>query len=138
MNDFHTLATTKQFGDACEHYVIAMLGFANVPATKMPDGWPGYDVLAQPVGEPPQRINVKGRRWPNSGRAFRLQANGPWEWVAAVVIETATIRCWLLPRNEALRLSTVMPMDGERRLNLSTLFTQCGQWEGNFAIGGLT
>jgi hypothetical protein len=30
-------SNTKQFGDACEHYVVAMLGFANVPAVKMPD-----------------------------------------------------------------------------------------------------
>jgi hypothetical protein len=27
-------STARQFGDACEHYVVARLGFANVPAIK--------------------------------------------------------------------------------------------------------
>jgi hypothetical protein len=36
--------TTKQRGDAAEHYVISMLGFNNIPAAKMPDNWPGYDL----------------------------------------------------------------------------------------------
>lgn len=39
--------TTKQRGDAAEHYVISMLGFNNIPASKMPDNWPGYDLVAQ-------------------------------------------------------------------------------------------
>jgi len=37
-------------GDACEMLVAAEMTFAGVPAMKMPDNWPGYDVIAQPKG----------------------------------------------------------------------------------------
>lgn len=55
------LYTTKQMGDACEMVVAAELTLAGVPALKVPDNWPGYDVIAQPVGRPAQRISVKSR-----------------------------------------------------------------------------
>ena len=102
--------TTKQFGDACEHYVVAMLGFANVPAQKMPDGWPGYDVIAQPSQSTPLRISVKGRNV-GPAKAFRLDGNKEWDWVAAVLRdpETGQTRCWMLPRDAAFSLSTPEP-----------------------------
>jgi hypothetical protein len=55
--------TTKQRGDAAEHYVISMLGLkGGIPAAKMPDNWPGYDVVAQLPGDTqPLRISVKFR-----------------------------------------------------------------------------
>ena len=54
--------TTRQMGDACEMIVAAEMSLAGAPATKMPDGWPDYDVIAQPTsGGPPQRISVKSR-----------------------------------------------------------------------------
>ena len=48
------LYTTKQMGDACEMLVAAELTLAGVPALKVPDNWPGYDVIAQPAGIEPQ------------------------------------------------------------------------------------
>jgi len=42
--------TPKQMGDSCEMLVAAELTLAGVPAMKMPDNWPGYDVIAQPKG----------------------------------------------------------------------------------------
>jgi hypothetical protein len=54
--------TTKQRGDAAEHYVISMLGFNSIPAAKMPDNWPGYDLVAQrPNGAKSLRISVRFR-----------------------------------------------------------------------------
>jgi hypothetical protein len=54
--------TTKQRGDAAEHYVISMLGFNSIPAAKMPDNWPGYDLVAQrPNGAKPLRTSVRFR-----------------------------------------------------------------------------
>lgn len=42
------LYTTKQMGDACEMLVAGELTLAGIPALKVPDNWPGYDVVAQP------------------------------------------------------------------------------------------
>jgi hypothetical protein len=35
-------------GDACEMLVAAEMTLAGIPAIKMPDNWPCYDVIAQP------------------------------------------------------------------------------------------
>ena len=55
--------TTKQMGDACEMLVAAELTLAGIPALKVPDNWPGYDVIGQPAGlAPPQWLtNYIGR-----------------------------------------------------------------------------
>jgi hypothetical protein len=54
--------TTKQMGDACEMLIAGELTLAGVPAMKVPDIWPGYDVVAHPPGgKPLQRISVKSR-----------------------------------------------------------------------------
>ena len=56
--------TSRQMGDACEMLVAAELTLAGVPALKMPDTWPCYDVIAQPIGGgPPQRVSVKSRTY---------------------------------------------------------------------------
>ncbi len=54
--------TTKQFGDACEMLVVAKLTLNGMPTVKLPDTWPGYDLIAQPSDRAPQRISVKGTR----------------------------------------------------------------------------
>jgi hypothetical protein len=61
--------TKKQMGDACELLVAVEMTLAGVPALKVPDLWPGYDVIAQPVGKDPQRISVKSRTF-KTGAAF--------------------------------------------------------------------
>ena len=48
--------TSKQMGDACEMLVAAELTLAGIPALKVPDNWPHYDVIVQPLGRPAQRI----------------------------------------------------------------------------------
>src|SRR5262249_38064088 len=48
-------------GDACEMVVAAELTLADVPALKVSDNWPGYDVIAQPRLQAPQRISIKAR-----------------------------------------------------------------------------
>ena len=63
--------TTKQRGDAAEHYVISMLGFNNIPASKMPDNWPGYDLVAQlPDDTKPLRVSVKFRTYSDAPGAY--------------------------------------------------------------------
>ncbi|TPJ53527.1 hypothetical protein FJ462_33180, partial [Mesorhizobium sp. B2-6-7] len=61
--------TSKQMGDAAEMIVAAELTLAGVPALKVPDNWPSYDVIAQPVDDAPQRISVKARTF-KAGAAY--------------------------------------------------------------------
>jgi hypothetical protein len=126
--------TTKQFGDACEHLVLAELMLAGWPAHKMPDGWPGYDLAASlPNGET-IRISVKGLRAGNGRLAsfYRFDPIG-WDWLALVRInaETATREIFLLPHDVALSLS-LAESDGRRRINYKN--SSLALYEGTAAL----
>jgi hypothetical protein len=80
--------TTKQMGDACEMLIAAELTLAGVPALKVPDNWPHYDVIAQPknVAEP-QRISVKSRTFKaGSGNFVAYDRNDQFDWIAIVLL----------------------------------------------------
>ena len=75
-------------GDACEMLVAARLTLAGIPATKMPDGWPGYDVIAQPKGGGfPQRISVKSRTFRRGYDKFvGYDSRDEFDWLANVLL----------------------------------------------------
>ena len=77
--------TTKQFGDACEMLVAAELTLAGIPALKVPEMWPGYDVIAQPMEGDPQRISVKART-NRPGNFIVFHKDDQFEWLAVVLI----------------------------------------------------
>lgn len=79
--------TSKHKGDACEMLVAAELTLAGIPAMKMPDNWPHYDVIAQPQQGGPQRISVKARAWKAGGSHFvDYRHGGDFDWLAAVIL----------------------------------------------------
>lgn len=80
--------TTKQFGDACEMLVVAKLTLNGMPTMKLPDTWPGYDLIAQPADRAPQRISVKGtrRQWDGAYIRYHLGEHD-FDWVAVVMID---------------------------------------------------
>src|SRR5439155_12160624 len=83
--------TSKQMGDACEMLVAAEMTLAGVPAMKMADNWPCYDVIAQPQhGGPPQRISVKSRTFKRGGDTFVVyDYRHPFDWLAIVLLPGA-------------------------------------------------
>ena len=93
--------TTKQMGDACEMLVAAELTLAGVPALKVPDNWPGCDVIAQPRNQRPQRISVKSRTF-KTGQAFvEYLETDTFDWLANVLLPggaEANRRLFLVPR----------------------------------------
>jgi hypothetical protein len=94
----------KQFGDACEMLVAAYLTLAGVPTTVMPDGWPDYDLIAQPPDrQQPERISVKARYKSLGTTSYRVDLEG-WDWLALVFLAErgAKPQFWIIPRDVAL------------------------------------
>lgn len=118
MNNFETAAadaadgttmtrrcfTSKQMGDACEMLVAAELTLAGIPALKVPDNWPHYDVIAQPADRAAQRISVKSRTWKKGAAFVDYNETDQFDWLAIVLLspEASHIRTiYIVPRSEA-------------------------------------
>ena len=72
-------------GDACEMLVAAELTLAGIPALKVPDNWPGYDVVAQPQGmKEPLRISVKSRTFKRGAAFVVYLETDSFDWLAVV------------------------------------------------------
>jgi len=126
--------TTKQRGNAAEHYVIAMLGFNGIPAAKMPDGWPGYDLIAQLPGDVlPLRISVKFRIDAHYHPYCRYEPLDHFDFIALVYKRPNEIRTWILPRRVADATSRVQK-DGKRFWSRPALEQRCAAYENNFGL----
>jgi len=78
--------TSKQMGDACEMLIAAELTLAGIPALKVPDNWPHYDVIAQPLGGHAQRISVKSRTYKRGPAYVEYKADDQFDWLAIVLM----------------------------------------------------
>jgi hypothetical protein len=76
-------------GDACEMLVAAEPTLAGVPALKVPDNWPGYDIIAQPAVGKPQRISVKSRTHKLGAAYVRYYEYDVFDWLAIVLLRPA-------------------------------------------------
>ena len=91
--------TTKQMGDACEMLVAAELTLAGIPALKVPDNWPHYDVIAQPVDGAPKLISVKARTYKPGSNFVNYWHDSSFDWLAAVILkDTGEREIYLIPR----------------------------------------
>ena len=91
----------KQMGDACEMLVAAELTLAGVPALKVPDNWPDYDLIAQPPGKDPQRISVKSRTFKRGAAFVEYSVTQAFDWLAIVILPAGTEnrrRLFVIPR----------------------------------------
>lgn len=98
--------TSKQMGDACEMLVAAELTLAGIPALKVPDNWPHYDVIAQPIDAPAQRISVKSRTFKRGAAFVDYKECDEFDWLAIVLLDASTTdfrSIYLVPRAEADR-----------------------------------
>jgi hypothetical protein len=78
--------TTKQMGDACEMLVAAELTLAGVPAIKLPNNWPGYDVIAQSPSRPLQRVPVRSGTFKRGAAFVWYDENEKFDWFAVVLL----------------------------------------------------
>lgn len=96
--------TSKQMGDACEMLVAAELTLAGIPALKVPDNWPHYDVIAQPIDRAAQRISVKSRTYKRGAAFVDYKETDQFDWLAIVLLapEGSHFRTiYLVPRRKA-------------------------------------
>lgn len=79
--------------------IAAELTLAGVPALKVPDNWPHYDVIAQPREAPPQRISVKSRTFKRGAAYIEYKFDDQFDWLAIVIIEeTGSRHVYIVPR----------------------------------------
>ena len=74
-------------GDACEMLVAAELTLAGIPALKVPDNWPGYDIIAQPPGaKEPLKISVKSRTYKPGAAYIEYKTQDDFDWLVIVIL----------------------------------------------------
>ncbi len=136
--------TSKQMGDACEMLVAAELTLAGVPALKAPDYWPGYDVIAQPLGRAPQRISVKSRTF-KRGQAFvQYSESDPFDWLAIVILGFADPdaseserKIYVIPKTHADRQARTYATEktrGLREFRIDEVEGKFGAYLNNFRL----
>ena len=133
--------TKKQMGDACEMLVAAELTLAGIPALKVPDNWPGYDVIAQPPGKEPQRISVKSRTFKVGAAFVEYKETDVFDWLAIVIlpgnIETQR-RIFVIPRHiadkEARQDKPTSKTAKIRYWRIDEILEVFQSFEGNFSL----
>ena len=143
------LYTTKQMGDAGEMLVAAELTLAGVPALKVADNWPGYDVVAQPpdnwpgygvTTQPseraPQRISVKSR---TKGKMTYVGFDpAKADWLAIVFIDNSTFpasrQYYIMPMDISESYSYSKKTGAPRGLYVTTIRKKFTNFEDNFKL----
>ena len=132
--------TRKQMGDACEMLIAAELTLAGVPALKVPDNWPGYDVLAQPPQKKIERISVKSRTYKKGPAYLSYDANDVFDWLAIVILgnKESERNIYIVPRNvadkEARKNKKGTKTETSRYWQLSEIDSKFGKYLNNFSL----
>ncbi|WP_333611677.1 hypothetical protein [Brevundimonas bullata] len=133
--------TSKQMGDACEMLVAAELTLAGIPALKVPDNWPHYDVIAQPVGAAAQRISVKSRTFKRGAAFVDYKAEDLFDWLAIVILSgdaAAEREVYMVPKavadHHARRDKPTSKTASQRYYRIDEVERLFGAFRGNFAL----
>lgn len=132
--------TSKQMGDACEMLVAAELTLAGIPALKVPDNWPHYDVIAQPLGQPPQRISVKSRTFKRGAAFVSYNSYDLFDWLAIVILkpETRERFIYIIPRaladENARRYSPTSKVAHQLEFRIDEVERLFAKHEGNYEL----
>lgn len=134
--------STKQMGDACDLLVAAELTLAGIPAIKVPDHWPGYDVIAQPPGaSAPQRISVKSGTLEQEPAYIGYRATDSFDWLALVILpEDSKMKrkIFVIPRNvadeKAVRNKHTAKSSNERHWSIVEVANVFADFESNFGL----
>ncbi len=133
--------TSKQMGDACEMLVAAELTLAGVPALKVPDNWPHFDVIAQPFDRRVQRISVKSRTFKKGAAFVEYNTNDEFDWLAIVLLPSSQSphrQFFIIPRKTAdefaRRNNPNTKFADQRYWRIDELGTKFARFENNFLL----
>lgn len=133
--------TSKQMGDACEMLVAAELTLAGIPALKVPDNWPHYDVIAQPFDRGAQRISVKSRTFARGAAYVDYKSQDMFDWLAIVILsngEPCDRLIYLIPRAEvdrhARRDRPTSKTASLRYFRIDEVDRLFGEFRGNYSL----
>jgi len=133
--------TTKQMADAGEMLVAVELTLAGVPSLRVPDLWPGYYVIAQPLGREPQRISVKSRTFKPGPAYVSYNETDIFDWLAIVLLPGNTEtrrRLFLIPRTladaKARRDKPPSKTANERYWRIDEVSKIFAEFESNFTL----
>ncbi|WP_287241199.1 hypothetical protein [Mesorhizobium sp.] len=128
-------------GDAAEMIVAAELTLAGIPALKVPDNWPSYDVIAQPIGGVPQRISVKARTFKKGAAYVQFLDTDVFDWLAIVILAndgTNVRSVYLIPRSvadkTAQRNAPETKTANIRYIPIDQIERKFGQYRDNFKL----
>lgn len=134
--------TSKQFGDAGEMLVAGELTLAGVPALKVPDNWPDYDIVAQ-TKEGIQRISVKTRTYKKLGGRLDYDCKDKFDWLAILLLECPKgkgyeRRFYLVPRyiadQEAMNNREGTKTESKRRFRIESIDKKFSAYRNNFSL----
>jgi hypothetical protein len=130
-------STAQEMADACELLVAAELTLAGVPSLRLPDLWPAYYVIAQPLGGEPQRISVKSR----TRGYLSYNVTDIFDWLAIVILPGNTEtrrRLFLIPRTladaKARRDKPLSKTENERYWRIDEVSKIFAKFENNFTL----
>jgi TetR/AcrR family transcriptional repressor of bet genes len=114
--------------NSCAMLVAAELTLAGVPAMRMADLWPGYNVLAQRPNAAPQRILVRGLAAGTGNVLVDDKAAAQFDWLAIVLLpdaKNARRRIFIIPGKLAREMQVFRCENVEHR---------CAAYENNFNL----
>lgn len=132
--------TSKQMGDAGEMIVAAELTLAGIPALKVPDNWPHYDVIAQPKIGPAQRISVKSRTYKKGGGRIGYNGSDAFDWLAIVLLENKREgflkrKIYIIPKKIAdEKAYKALKAHDKKRYDVGRVEALFSKYENNFSL----
>lgn len=125
--------------------VAAELTLAGIPALKVPDNWPGYDVIAQPLGMPPQRISVKARTYKRGPAYVSYNDYDAFDWLAVVILPSGDLlerEIYIIKRDfadrNARRDKETSKTAAERYYRTDEISRKFGPWKNNFILSDMS
>src|SRR5438477_2740006 len=124
----------RQLGDTGEALVLEQFTLAGMPASLAPQGQPGYDIIVEPPGEPPQRVQVKSRDYRVPTNFFSWKYRDQFDHGAFVLRDSPgrETRIFIAPRAVVDERSHDAKFRWGRSFTVKNISQKLAEYEDNF------